>query len=130
MRDFGRSSLLWRLVNLYFNNLAQIVRLFFHARGVVSLHQGITNSVRTACSRTSRRIEIGKRPSGVALDESLLAMYAECRVPGTSTYDLVTCNGQWVDPEGGGSVNLDKLTPSIVTGLVLLLTVYKPSPAR
>ena len=45
-----------------------------------------------------------------------------------------------MDPEGGGggkdhtrivkSVNLDKLTPSILTGLVLLLTVYKPSPGR
>jgi len=29
-------------------------------------------------------------------------MYAECRVSGTSTYDLVTGNGPWVDPERGG----------------------------
>ena len=66
-------------------------------------------------------------------------MYAECRVSGTSTYDLVTGNGAWVDPERGKkkgqtrsvkSVNLKKLTPGIVTGLVLLLAVYKPSPAR
>jgi hypothetical protein len=109
--------------------------MFFHG-GVVSLHRSITNSIRTACSKKSRRIEIGKKPSDVSLDNSLLAMYAECRISGISTYDLVTRNGPWVDPEGGGqtrsvkSVNLNKLKPGIVTGLALLLAVYKLSPSR
>lgn len=68
----------------------------------------------------------------------MLAVYAECRVSGTSAYDLVTCNGQWVNPENEKngqtksvkSANLNKLTPGIITGLVLLLAVYKPSQAR
>lgn len=108
--DFGLSSFLWprwHLVNLYFNNLAHSVRLVFHACGAVSLHLSITHSIQTACSRASRRIENGIRPSDVSLYDSLLEMYAECRVSGTSTYDLVTCNGPSVDQERETTAKLE-----------------------